>query len=423
MSFRSETAPVLRIDAWDSRFFGAEPGAEDWALTEDDRKLAKRLAGSRLTLRELREGSEVEATSYVGIVPFEHFTVQIRPWISYRDFLRIIDYAYGVRRAELLPSGIARVETGHVTDLLIAVTASAVRDLITRGLHQSYIEREETLPTARGKVMFAGLATNPAPAVVLPCRFERRSTDTQTNRVLAGTMGLARRLVTSPELRRRVSRYHEYLRSVCTPVELSDRAFAESISNLNRLNAHYETALRLGRLIFLATSPGSQGAKRSQFPGFLLDMNRIWEDFLERLLRDLLPGGYRVMAQSELESPYQVVRGHTPRHRPDLVVLDPDGTRICIVDAKYKFYDRRPVASGDLYQLTVYGLADGTGAARVVALYPGQGSGNSEYLFQGRSQEPLWVAFRAVRLSDVWEVLDGPQRRKRGEELVRGLLG
>jgi len=81
------------------------------------------------------------------------------------------------------------------------------------------------------------------------------------------------------------------------------------------------------------------------------------------------------------------------------------------------------VASGDPYQLTVYGLADTTGAAKVVALYPGEGSGNSEYLFRTRGEGPLPSAFRAVRLRNVWEVLDGPQRKERGENLVRGLLG
>jgi len=423
MTVRSERGRVLRVDAWDSRAFGTGEEDEARTLTESDRKLVRRLGPRRLIVRELCRGIEIQATSYVGIVPFDAFTVQIQPWITHEDFLRIIDYAYGVRRAELLPTGIASIEAGHVTDLLIAVTAGAVRNLITRGLHQSYLEHEETMPTARGKVMFAGLATNPAPAVALPCRFEKRSTDIQLNRVVTAIMGLARKLVTSTELLLRVSRYHEYLRSLSTPVTLSEGVFSQALGNLNRLTTHYETVLRLGWLIFLAASPSSAETPGLQFPGFLLDMNRVWEDFLERLLREFFPPGYRVMAQSKLESPYHVVKGHTPRHRPDLVVLDPNGRRVCIVDAKYKFYDRRHVASGDLYQLTVYGLADTTGAARAMALYPGEGSGNSEYLFMARGEGPLPIAFRAVRLGDVWDVLDGAQRGKWGEDLVMGLLG
>jgi len=289
MTARSERSRVLRVDAWDSRVFGTGKEAEALTLTESDRKLARRLAGRRLIVRELRRGVEIQATSYVGIVPFDHFTVQIQPWISHGDFLRIIDYAYGVRRAELLPAGIASIKEGHVIDLLIAVTAGAVRRLITRGLHQAYVEHEETMPTARGKVTFAGLATSSAPAVALPCRFERRSTDIRLNRVVTAIMGLARKLVTSAELRRRVSRYHEYLRSLSTPVTLSEGVFSETLGNLNRLTTHYETVLRLGWLIFLAASPSSGETPGLQLPGFLLDMNRVWENFLERLLREFLP--------------------------------------------------------------------------------------------------------------------------------------
>jgi 5-methylcytosine-specific restriction enzyme subunit McrC len=92
---------------------------------------------------------------------------------------------------------------------------------------------------------------------------------------------------------------------------------------------------------------------------FLIDMNRLFEAFVTRLLADRLePRGIRVLPQRR--SPSIVVDedlGTTyARVIPDLLIELPTGRRLP-ADAKYKRYDDRRVDPGDVYQGFLYAFA------------------------------------------------------------------
>jgi len=92
-------------------------------------------------------------------------------------------------------------------------------------------------------------------------------------------------------------------------------------------------------------------------------MNRLFERFITRWLQQMLAGSeYRVLAQrrdrtilwnAELSRPYASVI-------PDLVVERRNQPGAYLpVDAKYKLYDQRSMASGDIYQTFLYAYAYG----------------------------------------------------------------
>jgi len=108
---------------------------------------------------------------------------------------------------------------------------------------------------------------------------------------------------------------------------------------------------------------------------FLIDMNRLFEAFVTRLLTDTLePHGIRVLPQHR--TPSIVVDedlGTTyARVIPDLLVDLPTGQRIP-ADAKYKRYDDRRVDRGDVYQGFLYAFAyahPAAGTPPSLILYP-----------------------------------------------------
>lgn len=92
-------------------------------------------------------------------------------------------------------------------------------------------------------------------------------------------------------------------------------------------------------------------------------MNRLFEGFVTRWLRQLLAGGeFRVIPQrrdrtilwnAELARPYASVI-------PDLLIESACQPGIYLpVDAKYKLYDQRSIATGDVYQSFLYAYAYG----------------------------------------------------------------
>jgi 5-methylcytosine-specific restriction enzyme subunit McrC len=117
-----------------------------------------------------------------------------------------------------------------------------------------------------------------------------------------------------------------------------------------RLNARYHTALRLAELVLRATSV-EEGIGDVAVNGFLLDMPKLFEDFVTGALREALVTTYggRVDDQDQhhFDEAGQVLL------RPD-IVWKLHGTPLAVVDAKYKAEKPAGYPNADLYQLLAY---------------------------------------------------------------------
>jgi 5-methylcytosine-specific restriction enzyme subunit McrC len=116
-----------------------------------------------------------------------------------------------------------------------------------------------------------------------------------------------------------------------------------------RLNARYHTALRLAELVL-------RGAATEHLPGgvavngFLLDMPRIFEDFVTVGISEALhPFGGR----AERQDTHHLDEDGRIRLRPDLV-WHRDGAPVAVVDAKYKAEKPAGFPEADLYQMLAY---------------------------------------------------------------------
>ncbi|MDQ7794728.1 MAG: hypothetical protein RDU89_10035 [bacterium] len=398
---------------WSREYFDErDPACVLPPLTWRDRRFIERLREQgKLEIRELRAGMEIETWSHVGYVPFEHFALRIDPRLPHPDMLRMMQYAYGVDDLTLYErSGVAGISRLAAEDLVVAGLVRHVSGLVRQGLFQSYVEEEAELATVRGSIRFAGVATSPRVGATLPCRYERRTTDVLVNQLVTGALALARRLTRNRFLLRELGTLQTFLEECATPITLTESAFRTAYRSLTRLNQHYRPALDLCYLLHQEASLDRSDGHTCHFPGFLLNMSHLFERFIGRLLEDVVPDGHRVAKQICL-SFYTAPPGQpTPRMRPDFRVLDSEGRVIAIVDAKYKFLDRRSTDVGDLYQLTIYGLADNPSKGRVIALYPGSpsaqlhSSGDDRvYGFEGPNGRRMDVVFRRVRLGDCLE--------------------
>jgi 5-methylcytosine-specific restriction enzyme subunit McrC len=126
-----------------------------------------------------------------------------------------------------------------------------------------------------------------------------------------------------------------------------------------RLNSRYHTALQLAELVLRATSvehaPGAVAIN-----GFLLDMPRLFEDFITVALRETIVSAYGGRLESQLRS-YLDEASHVVL-RPD-IVWKKHGSAVAVIDAKYKAEKPAGYPNADLYQLlaycTILGLPEG----------------------------------------------------------------
>lgn len=286
----------------------------------------------------------IAPTSKVGVVSVADVTVWVRPKVSINRILFMLGYAHkpGWRDDDVAMEG--------VDDLVPALAGAFViqaERALDRGLLQGYTEMEDSLTVVRGRVRENDqLRRRFGLAIPLLVRFDDHTVDIAENQLLRGATELLLRLPGVPALiRGRLRGLRQMLAEVTVPV----RGRPLPRWTENRLNERYHVALWLAELI-LRRNAVDQRTGSVVVSGFLVDMAKVYEDFLTAALtRSLQPYGGRTKAQDRhyLDVDDEVLM------KPDLVWYR-DGKPAAVVDAKYKIEKPAGFPDADLYQMLAY---------------------------------------------------------------------
>ena len=375
---------------------------EGVALTPDDRAVVEKLTASaddRLQIEELRRGLRVRTRSWVGVVRLPTVEIRVVPKVTggQLGLVRLIEYASGLDALTRLRDGATLEASGDsLLELFALLFVEASERVLRRGLLSDYVEREDDLPMVRGRVLgdrqvlerFGQLDR-------IICRFDELEHDVVENQLLAAALQVVSPRVTSIGLQRRISRLRGVLEPICDTDQL-DLAGARTTLTYNRLNAHYETAHQLAWLLLDALGIDdlfAPGETRSF--SFLLNMNRLFERFVTRVVEQVLPvSRYRVTSQVFFKSVVWNVSSQRPYTNiiPDVLVerRGVSDWRVAI-DAKYKLYDERGFDPSDIYQTFLYAFA--------LAGTASDGVPTSLLLYPATAAEPGSTRLRIRRLS------------------------
>jgi 5-methylcytosine-specific restriction enzyme subunit McrC len=244
---------------------------------------------------------------------------------------------------------------------LIPVVAQALWRQTERAIHQGllpgYIVVEESSPVLRGRLRESDqLHRHHGLPLPLEIRHDEFTIDIPENQILRTA---CQRMLLVPRVDARSQRMLRRLLRDFSEVASLSRGDLIPAWQPTRLNARYHAALRLAEIVLRATSvehqPGSV-----LLNGFLLDMPKLFEDFVTVALREALVAGFggRVDDQDRhyLDQAGRVVL------RPD-IVWKIRGSPVAVIDAKYKAEKPAGYPNADLYQLlaycTVLGLHEG----------------------------------------------------------------
>lgn len=375
--------PVVEVAEWKS------VDLPKLVLDPMDQRLARSVSGAtgqRIVIEELRSGLRISARSWVGVVRFSAFELRIVPKLvgSQLDLVRLIDFATGLDALKRHPA-VRQFEGGgeSLLDLIALLLAEACERLARAGLLADYREQEDDLPVIRGRLLVAKQALRRLGRVDrLECRFDEHGTDIPENQLLLAALSICAPRVLHPLVGLRVRRVLNVFAEACTPEGLDLRLMREDLQ-YNRMNEHYREAHSLAWLILdgLGVQDIFDGSSHRCF-AFLLDMNRLFEDFVTRWLgRSLHQHGYRVIPQrrdqmilwnADLGCQHSCVI-------PDIQIEHRDQPeRMVPVDAKYKLYEHRQLSPADIYQTFLYAFAYGQkhfGLPTAILLYPSSSSG------------------------------------------------
>lgn len=346
----------------------------------------------------------------IGALEIEGLSVSIRPKLDIGRVLFLASYGMGAfRLRERERFGFPDADT-LVEALVPAFTASA-RRAFARGLVHGYRKEEETLDTVRGRIRIDDQVRRrfgiPVPVEVT---YDDFTDDVLINRLVkAATEKLSRMRIRSRRSRTDLGWVDATLGNVALveypPGIVPDVAF-------NRLNDHYREVVALARLILRnATIETGRGAVRA--PGFLMDMNEVFQDFVTLALREALGLSDRTFRADGGVGGVTLDVERRIDLRPDLSWWD-GPTCTFVGDAKYKRIQDDRVPNADLYQLLAYATALNLPGGLLVYA---QGKANDAAHVVRHAGKRLEVS--ALDLSGTIDELRG--RIQRLAEQVRGL--
>ena len=284
--------------------------------------------------------------STVGAIEIGDLSVRVEPKISITQLLSLACYAIG--KIKFPPSDFNFPDAYALPDVLALALARAARSAFSRGLLHGYLTQEEALHTVRGRIRFDDqIRRRFGVSLPIEVRYDDFTADIMANRLVkAAARRLGRMPLRSPDARRNLG----WVAGVLDNVSLVDfpRNDVPKVP-FDRLNEHYRNVVELSRLVLQQNAFESRrGDVRAS--GFLMDMNKVFQEFLTVALREALDLSERAFGESRVDSLDEDNRVHL---EPDLVWRE-GGRCVFVGDAKYKRVRDERVPNADLYQLLAY---------------------------------------------------------------------
>ncbi|MBB3086558.1 McrC family protein [Geodermatophilus sabuli] len=409
-------AVVLELSEYQRVLVGQQPRP-----TDADLRLAERLTrggeqSARLDVRWLANGSvEVTASSWVGVVRFSCLEVVVAPKLAGGTLrvLRMFEYALGIRMLKRLPTERTLALDGlDLLDLLCLLLTEEAGALVRDGLLRDYQVTDGDLPVLRGRLRYRDQYLRRAGRVDrLECHFDDYHGDTPDNQLVAAGLSLARRRAKDADIRAAASRLGSIYAEVCEPTTV-DAGWFEQRIRYDRRNARYRPAHELAKLVLRGLAFDDATTRSSVSVGaFLVDMNRVFERFVMRLVDEALAKSSALAVLPRRRFPALIRDEGTGRTytaiEPDLIVEDRASGQRVPVDVKYKLYEARRIAVSDIYQTFLYAFTVGSAAEgrRAGIVFPAESSVLGPALSIGPTSGPRAATIATAGL-DVPAALD-----------------
>ena len=314
--------------------------------------------------------------SWIGALRTGSLAVEIRPKIPLDRVMFLISYAFDPSKWR--DTGFDFGVEDSLVEAIVPGFVRQVRRAFRRGVLQGYRVEEDAIATVRGRIRFDDqIRQRFGIAPPIEVRYDEFTEDIDPNRIIKAALRRLRRMRLRSRSATNLLRAFDGALASVSAVEY-DRARLPAIT-WTPLNAHYRPAVDLAKLILQSSSfELRRGEVRST--SFLIDMNRVFEDFVVAALRETLGVTQHTLRQGATLHLDQA----------DKIDVQPDlswwksGQCLFVGDVKYKRLEAGRIKHADLYQLLSYAIA--ADLPRALLVYAsGQGdSGVHEIVHVGK---------------------------------------
>ena len=293
----------------------------------------------------------IEPVGLVGSVRTPQVQLDVRPKgrLGLSRLLFLLSYAgdQGFR-----DDAVAAAEDPGLWSALASSLVQLAERALQRGVLQGYLTVDESLRTVKGRIRISDqISRRPGMLVPLEVSYDEFTVDIAENRILRAAL---ERMSRVPGVRPEVLSRLRQLKGKLDDVTRLQSGAPLPSWRANRMNARYHAALRLSEVI-LRNASAEPGEGQQESASFVVDMDRVFEDFVGKALRQAMavfPGEMRLQYNALLN---EAVRDSDRLSvRPDAVHLL-GGRPVVVYDAKYRARsDRGASLSADHFQMLAY---------------------------------------------------------------------
>lgn len=363
----------------------------------------------------------VRAKNYVGVVQVPGLLIEILPKIDTSPVTDRHEYGKDDERKTLAQDNllymlcytrkipirekdlaVLQLKKLPLLEALIAIFARGLLAEIHKGLHQSYIYREENRHYLKGKLLLnEHIRRNTSHKELVYVGFDEFISDTWLNRIFNATcLRLAE--ITQFSKSQQLLRENLLCFTEVSNIQIELHHFSKVAFNRN--TERFKPFLDFCKLVLSGSAPSPSAGIEKTF-NLLFPMERLFEDFIAQfLLRNASSLGLKQTAIHPQASKRRkwLLKQHGGKHkfqlRPDLIIdAEPSGVKT-IIDTKWKHLvsddidSKNGVSQADLYQL--YAYAKEYSSPDNILLYPkAEGVSSKSYYISSDQQKTIRTCF------------------------------
>lgn len=323
----------------------------------------------------IRDG--VKFANYVGVIQVGGLTIEILPKADRKKNLDKVEYkaeSEKWRNALLSMLAICRkIKVDSVSEaslnkryhslleLYFEIYLDEVTALLRKGLVKKYHNQSSNTTALKGRIEFS---KNIQQNVVHHERFytthQVYDYENVINQILLKGLNILSKIVSNSNLKDRIARIKLDFPDI-KEIEITKVHFDQLKES--RKTVAYSEALKIAKMIILNYSPDIKNGQENML-ALLFDMNKLWEEYVFRMLQRNKPEGVSVEFQNSQKF------WETKTIRPDIVVTKKSGDEkeTFVIDTKWKVIDYRNPSDDDLKQMYAYNIY--WDSSKSMLLYP-----------------------------------------------------
>lgn len=237
-------------------------------------------------------------------------------------------------------------------DILGKIFIHHFQTIFKRGLLKKYIRYQEKIGFLKGKLQIKK-QVNQITQNKFNCEFDDLTYNNIENQAVILTAQMLSNLVKSSELKIQLKKIVSQLED---EISIISTLRGEEIRNIqfNRINRYYKSILEICEYIISKKFISNIHEQHTySCCNFLVDMNKVYEDFITALLTQIIQEDYKEYTIVSQQSSKSLVKeGKSFTTKPDILILK-DNKVVHILDIKYK---QHKIPNADFYQMCAYSL-------------------------------------------------------------------